>query len=331
MKNLFYPIIFAIICFIGCSGTTKKSGDETPQKKITITRFDKDLYSYLQNPDAVKESGLKEKYPLLLPAFGRIAMDNSDPGTFFPTLREYFAHPMLIDIYKESLKTFADITSYEEELGEVNDRIAEKFRGRKLPELAMHVSGFKENVIILNNLISISTDKYLGSDYGAYQEFFQPFERQQMQPQFLVRDYLKAWLMSDIIKADEEDQQNLLSAIIYEGKVLYILSALLPEKKAEDLIGYTTTQYEWSKHNEKSTWQTIVKQNYLYSTDHMVITRFINDGAYTAAISKDSPGRIGSWIGWQIVDLYAKKKGVTLTDLIGTDAQTILKESKYNP
>ena len=330
MKNIVYLLTFTILSFIGCSGTTMKNSGLSQQEKVTIIRFDKDVYNYLQQPDAVKESGLKEKYPLLLPAFGRIAMDNSDPATFFPALRDYFSHPALMQIYKDALTTFDNLSGYEEELSNVSSLVSQNLPEKKLPVFAMHVSGFRENTIIVNNLISISIDKYLGYNYTAYKEFFQPFERQQMQPEYLVRDYLKAWLMSDVVKSDVEDQ-TLLSAMVDEGKILYALSLLLPEKNAEEIIGYTKAQTDWCKQNEKSTWQNIVKQNYLYSTDHMITTRFINDGAYTAIVSKDSPGRIGTWIGWQIVEQYAKKKGSSLQNIIDTDAQIILKEARYNP
>lgn len=330
MKNIVYLLAFIIISFVGCSGTIKKESDENLQIKVSIIRFDKDAYKYLQQPNAVNESMLRETYPLLLPAFGRVAMDNSDPNTFFASLRDYFSNPALMQIYKDALKIFDDVTKYEEELTKANSLIAEHLKGKKLPNFAMHVSGFRENVIILNNLISISTDKYLGSDYSAYTDFFKPYERQQMQPQYIVRDYLKAWLMSDIIKPDSEDN-NLLSAMVNEGKVLYALSSFLPEEEANNIIGYTTSQMNWCKQNEKSTWVSIVKQDYLFSTDNMIITRFINDGASTMTISPNSPGRLGSWVGWQIVKQYAKKKDASLQEIIDSDAQTILKEAKYNP
>ena len=110
MKDIAYLLTFIILSFIGCSGTTMKNSGLSQQEKVTIMRFDKDVYNYLQQPDAVKESGLKDKYPLLLPAFGRIAMDNSDPMTFFPALRDYFSHPALMQIYKDALNTFDNVT-----------------------------------------------------------------------------------------------------------------------------------------------------------------------------------------------------------------------------
>lgn len=329
MRNIVYALGFIIISFIGCSGTTVKK-EYNQGKTISIKRFDKDIYDYLKQPEASKETILKEKYPVLLPAFGRIAMDNSDQSTFFVSLREYFSHDALNKIYQDALTTFSDVSEYEQELSSANTLIAEYFSGKSLPELAMHVSGFRENVIILNNLISISTDKYLGDGYQAYSDFFQPFERQQMQSKYIVRDYVKAWLMSDIIKA-ESDSQSLLSSMIYEGKILYALSQLLPDRAANDIIGYTHQQLAWCVNNEKNAWQKLIKSNYLFSTDHMIITRLINDAPYTGLISQESPGRIGAWTGWQIINKYAQKKKASLEEIIATDAQTILKEAKYNP
>lgn len=329
MKNIIYILTFIIASFIGCSGTISKVNDDPQPERISIQRFDIDLYNYIQFPDSANESDMKIKYPALLPAFGRIAIDNSDPITLLPSLREYFAHPALLKLYNDTESTFRDVSSYEDQLTAANEIVKEKFNGKRLPQFAMHVSGFRENVIILNNLISISADKYLGPDYTMYQEFFQQYERQQMQPKYMVRDYLRAWLMSDMIK--QSDDKNLLAAMVNEGKVLYALSILLPETDIKDITGYTDTQFSWLEENEKESWKTILNKNYLFSTDNMIITRFMNDAPFTMPLSIKTPGRAGSWFGWRMVSKYAKNKKVSLEEILNTDAATILKDAKYNP
>lgn len=330
MKSISCLIFFILMPLIGCSGTTNHKSSDTTQYQVSIMRFDKDFYNYLQQPSKQLEDSLTIKYATLLPAFVSITDNGGDSIYFTSSLREYFSHPVLKKIYQDALLTFADVSPYEAQLTQANQLIGENFQGKQLPALSMHVSGFKENVIVFDNLISISTDKYLGSEYPAYQEFFQGYQRQQMQPDFVVRDYLKAWLMSDLIKTTI-DQPTLLSAMVQEGKILYALSVLLPNDEAKNLIGYTTEQMNWVKENEKDIWKTIVKKSNLFTTDHMLITRYINDAPYTMPISQQSPGRVGCWIGWQIVDQYAKKSGATLQDILKLDAQTILKEAKYNP
>ncbi len=188
---------------------------------------------------------------------------------------------------------------------------------------------FKENIIIVDGLISISADKYLGSDYPAYFAFFQPHERQQMQPQMLVRDIVRAWLMSEVV--EEDKQPTLLSSMIEQGKLLYLLSQILPHLDEQTLMGYTPEQLEWCKTNEKRIWKTVVEGNQLFSKNHIVIGKYIEDAAYTSTMSKQSPGRTGAWTGWQIVKAYLDKNEINAADLLKTDAQTILKVAKYNP
>lgn len=45
----------------------------------------------------------------------------------------------------------------------------------------------------------------------------------------------------------------------------------------------------------------------------------------------DSPGRIGQWIGYQMLKKYQKRTGESLQEIIAASPQEILKKSKYNP
>jgi uncharacterized protein YjaZ len=48
-------------------------------------------------------------------------------------------------------------------------------------------------------------------------------------------------------------------------------------------------------------------------------------------IDKESPGRIGVWLGWQIVRSYMNNNEVTLQQLLQTNAEEIFNKSKYKP
>jgi hypothetical protein len=236
---------------------------------------------------------------------------------------------MLAKIYLDELNTFEDVTPYEYELSQAATVAAAELPGRKMPDMYLHVSGFKENVIVSDNVISVSADKYLGKDYPVYKQFFEPYRLLQMQPKLLTRDYLKAWLLSDLLPPLKSPR--LLDDMIQEGKVLYALSKLLPGWPLYDLLSYTPEQEAWCNDNEKKIWQTIVKSNHLYSSDFLLIGRYVNDAPYTATLGLQSPGRVGAWVGWRIVQAYASKNNVLLEQLFLSDSQKLLKASGYNP
>ena len=72
----------------------------------------------------------------------------------------------------------------------------------------------------------------------------------------------------------------------------------------------------------------------LYSSDSDLDARFINVAPFSKfyqASDGDSPGRIGVWIGWQIVRSYMRNNDVTLQELIAVSPEDIYKKSKYKP
>lgn len=330
-------ILFFFVSFYSlnsCTGghTSQSLSAQERSTDVSIRRFDVDLFNLLQERSEQQENSIKTHYPDFLNAFGAVTINQSDSDNpaFFPALEQYFSNEMLQSIYKDALDTFKTLQPYEEELTQARDLIGKYFEEKSLPSLCMHVSGFKANTIVLEDMISISADKYLGKDYPAYKQFFEGYQLIQMQPKMIVRDYLKAWIIGEI--PTNNKRKDLLAEMINQGKILYALQQLLPERNEADLIGYTQEQMDWVKENEKKIWKITIEHNYLYNTEHLTIKKYMDEAPYTATISTESPGRLGDWIGWQIVKKYAENSKKDLVSILNeTDSQSILKASKYNP
>ena len=71
----------------------------------------------------------------------------------------------------------------------------------------------------------------------------------------------------------------------------------------------------------------------LFKTESNILSSYINDGPFTSEITQESPGRLGQWVGWRIVNSYMRNnKEVTLQELMNeNDAQKILEQSYYKP
>jgi uncharacterized protein YjaZ len=125
----------------------------------------------------------------------------------------------------------------------------------------------------------------------------------------------------------------LLDNMLYEGKLRYILSQLLPKRKEYEFVAYSPEQYEWCRTNEKMIWKTILENQYLFTSNYLITSQFINDAQYTASLPVESPGRVGVWLGYQIVKSYMKQfPETTFAQLIQmSDSQEFLKLAKYMP
>jgi uncharacterized protein YjaZ len=98
-------------------------------------------------------------------------------------------------------------------------------------------------------------------------------------------------------------------------------------------IGYSSEQIEWCNRFEKDMWTYLIDEKLLFTTEHLDIKRYIDEAPFTTSFSKESPGRTGIWMGWQIVRDYMKNNpDVSLQELMSLkNYQEILNLSKYNP
>ena len=122
--------------------------------------------------------------------------------------------------------------------------------------------------------------------------------------------------------------------MIYEGKKMYLLDAYLPSISDKEKIGFIKEKMNWTKLNESQIWKYFIEKDLLYSTNTKLNKRFLEPAPFSKfylSTDNSSPGRIGVWLGWQIVRSYMQKNDVSLPQLLQTDATEIFKKSKYKP
>lgn len=320
-------LIPSLLMIFSCSGANRDTTlYQAKENSIKIVRFDVDFLNYLSSSDENRDSILHEQYGFFLPYFSAVTVGSDEVN--LSRLQKYFSHPQLQKLYKDTENAFTDLSAVEEDLSIAASIAKEKFN-KSFPDLYAHVSGLKQNVIVTESQISLSLDKYLGNDYEMYATFFEPYQRVDMSAQYIARDYLKAWVLSE--KMIDASHKDLLQALVAEGKVLYLLQTLLPDLSPKELLGYSDKQMEWCNKNEKKVWRAMISRKHLYGTDALVISGYISDAAYAAVLAPESAPRIGQFIGWQIIDKYMKNSKATINGLLEASAEDILRVSKYNP
>ena len=77
----------------------------------------------------------------------------------------------------------------------------------------------------------------------------------------------------------------------------------------------------------------LMEKKQLFSSDWRLITQMVNPAPFTQGFSQDSPGRLGEYIGLQIVKSYMENnRNLTLYDMFAaTDAEQLLRDSQYRP
>jgi uncharacterized protein YjaZ len=140
---------------------------------------------------------------------------------------------------------------------------------------------------------------------------------------------LTVWLKSEYLFQGKDNV--LLDRMIYEGKMIYILTALYKNTTYKDIMNLTDKEFAWLQENESALWTTIIERKHLYTPDIVTTDKYFLPSPATF-LSDKAPGNIGNFTGFRIVQSYMKKTKSSCQELMkNNDVSDILKKSRYKP
>ncbi len=330
LNKIFTDLLFLGIAF-SCNSQPNNIIYPTKSLQVSIHHFDQALLQLIETRDSTLEDELLATYPAMLDITGKGIFNMQSPQIpgFFEQIINYYSEPTLKQLYEDAVDAYKDASDIEEQLGRGFAFLKANFPTMQIPAVYMHVSGFGQNILVGDSLLSLSIDRYIDIDYPLYNRFFQAYQRRKMQRLMAASDYLTGWLMSEYPFSGNEN--ILLERMVYEGKIKYIVSLALPELKAYQLMGYTEADYAWCEEHESTLWSAIIQRKHLYTPDRLTTQKYFEEAPCTF-LSDKTPGNVGTWMGWQIINQYMQETQISLFVLMQQDnAQEILTLSRYKP
>jgi gliding motility-associated lipoprotein GldB len=310
-------VILLCLFFLSCDQKSKveKEVEEIPVD-IKVERFDK-IFFETKPEDLAK---VKKQYPFFFPA-------GNDDSIWLNKMQD----PLWREVYTEVEKKYSNFEPVTEEFNNLFKHVKYYFPEVKTPKVITIISemDYTAKAIYADSLVIVSLELYLGKEHKFYQF-----------PNYLKQNFEERQIMPDVVssfafrKIPVSPDRTLLAQMIFEGKQLYAKDLLLPEYTDAEKMGYTPEQIKWCEENESYMWRYFIENEVLYSDDPKLNTRFIAPAPFSKfflEIDNDSPGRVGAWIGWQMVRYYMKNNKATLPELLKTNAKEIFEKSKYKP
>ncbi|PNW29919.1 gliding motility lipoprotein GldB [Formosa algae] len=319
MKYLSFFLLI-IITIVSCKNDSKVTDEISKiEMPVHIERFDKEFAT----ATAADLKGLQANYPFMF--------SKSYPDAFW---LDKIQDTIQQELSAAVLKTFPDTETIENEISYLFQHIKYYYPEFKAPRVVSTTSyvDYRNKVIVTDSIDIIALDTYLGPEHEFYlgvQEYIRSgFTKEQ-----IVVDLANAYANYYILPTKNK---TLLDEMISAGKRLYFKDVMIPFKTDAEKIEYTTAQLQWAETNEAYIWQYFVERELLFSTDSKLPSRFINAAPfskfYLAEIDNESPGRIGEYIGWQIVKAYMEHNTeVSFKDMFNMSAEDIFNHSKFKP
>jgi gliding motility-associated lipoprotein GldB len=315
----YFSVLLSVFILVSCD-TESKVEEEIAAIVVdfTIERFEKAFYD-------AKESELpqlKETYPFMFPAHY--------PDSFWIERKR---DSMQLELLLESIETFNETREVELEIEQLFQHLVYYFPEFTIPRIITATSSvdYRNKVIVTDTIVLVSVDTYLGPEHRFYDGI----------QNYLKQNFNRAQVVVDMAAAYGEkysyqsQRKTFLDEMLYYGKILYFMDVMIPFKTDTEKIGYSQDQLEWSVSNEYFIWNYFIDKELLYSTDSKLPSRFINPAPfskfYLEIIDNESPGRVGRFIGWQIVRAYMANNDVSLKEMLTEEPITIFNKSNYKP
>ncbi len=340
MKKLIFP--FLVLFFTGCKTGRKAPDVSNISITVHVERFDQALFAIDTNHVEQGLLDLGRQYPYFINDYAVNILGTAPLSD--TSVQAYFAFHKFISSYmpvKDSLDikfgpAEGGMAPIEKGLQKGFQYIHYYFPKYNLPpKVVAYIGPFDApGVALTRYTLAIGLQLYCGKQFPFYlssqgQELFPVYISRRFEPEYVVPNCMKA-LQEDIFP-DQSQGKPLIEQMVEKGKSWWLTDQLLPEMADSLKTGFTDKQLKWCLSNEGQIWNFFLDQN-LYSLEPDLIKNYIGDAPYTQGMPDASPGNIGQWVGWRIVQKYASlHPDLTPEQIMKTPDRTIFDETRYKP
>lgn len=259
--------------------------------------------------------------------FNRAGYPND--SAFINQLFQRFHNPAFDTLRMETKRIFGNGDELKKEFETAFANLRYYYPDFRIPKIQTVITGMESDLFVSDTLIMVGLDYYLGRD-AKYKPNMYEYMQRRYHKGFVVPSALLLYGIEN--SADNEDKSVLADMIAF-GKAYYFAKHMLPCVPDSVLIGYTAQEIEGARENQHIIWKRLVDDEVFFNTTRQVKQKYISERPKTLEVSDQCPGRIGMWVGWQIVNEFMKRNDrTTLPTLMrNSNAQQVFKGSKYKP
>jgi hypothetical protein len=341
-------LCLSLIAFVmACNHSNNNPDVSNIKVEVKIDRFDKDFFSIDTTHLMESLERLNRKYPAFLPLYSEFLspinpMVKQQGKTYEEAVLIYFR--TIRPLYEEVKKKYSS-------LGAVHDDLEKSFRyikyyypSFKIPAVVASVESFNPDdpqeiygTAFYHDTLILSLQMFLGKDFGGYDpDQYPEYLQRRFNERFIVPHSIRS--IANAIYPDTSESASLIEQMIERGKQWYLLDKFLPDAPDSLKTGYTKSQTSFIEKNEGNIWSEFLKNTPdPYTVDQERMKNYLGEAPFTQDMPHDlegngTPGNIGQWIGWRIVQTFAEKnQNKTVQEILATPARRIFQEARYKP
>lgn len=331
-----YLNFYALLVIFGMLGACSNNPLDVPvagdEAEVRILRLDSAFFlADFSKPDSTNQvlyqsfGGFYKLYLEDILRTGEVEFSQS-----LATASEFVSDPYMADAFLAIQEVHnPKMDEYQKELNSAFSHYRYYYPDSVIPDVIFYHSGFNFGIYSMDNSIGVGAEWFLGKDHPITQSLpFPQYRKNKMLPEYLSVNVVKDWCNKTLY--EDKEGENLLENIIYYGKIMYLLDALMPHVPDSTKMNWTSAQIEWCEENEFRIWTELAaNQQSLFESKPFDVKKWITDGPFTSGLPQESPGMTGVWVGWMMLrDHHRRNPETPLPELLSEEAETILRSYK---
>jgi hypothetical protein len=322
-------LIALIILFVSCGQQQTCRTSPAESIEVVEVEIDRAEQAFFESKSGDEVQRLLEKNPLISRGLLR---SEQYPELSALAFRFYglMQDPYIDTLYNEAVSAFEQNQQrFTAEMETAFSWMKYYFPEQQVPKIKTMVTGLYNDLYFTDSLIVVGIDYFIG-DSASYPPL--------NMPQYILKRYNYDFLAPTLVKFYTTEmistgkENTLLSEMIDYGKIYYLVGQLLPCMEDWRVIGFTEREMEVVKDNRAIIYANFNQNELWYDISQEMKRKFLGERPNVYEIHKECPGRVGAWMGWEIVQQYVEKTGVSMQQLLAeTDHHKIFRESGYKP
>lgn len=205
--------------------------DNAADGKIEVSRYDRLESRYLATGDFSALQQMETGYPMETRALieNVLKLGHVNEPNINKKFLVFFQDSTLQTLISDTESEYANMDDINEELTNVFGMLKKEIPDLELPKIYAQIGALDQSIVIGDNTIGISLDKYLGENYQLYRKYYNLQQRQTMTRSNIVPDCLNFYLLS-LYPMKGYEIRSQLDRDLYMGKIMWVCNKLLDNK-----------------------------------------------------------------------------------------------------
>lgn len=311
MKRPCYMLnrLFVILICLAAMGCHSGSGSNSESDAtMEVERFDRASGSF-GSLDRQGRDSVEARYGEVISFMGRLTgLSSAD------SVMDALASSQAVRVFQPDIESrLPDLSEIECQLGVARERAAVQMPGMSFPRRVVGiVSPYEQSVVVVDTIVLVGLNHYLGADYEGYNGF-DDYRRRLKESDRMAYDVVEAAVRTSY-PYEGDGHSTVASRLGYEGAVAVAVERLIPGSSAASGLGYSDDQMSAAEGDEQMIWRYLASDGRLYSIDQTMAERLVAPAPYSMIGGVKVSARIGRFVGYRLVDSYLRNNSEATVD-----------------